>query len=41
MLFVDVQVIGFLSALMGKQGNRQDVLRQKPRFIRLVSVSSW
>ncbi|XP_076462027.1 uncharacterized protein LOC143294538 isoform X2 [Babylonia areolata] len=32
-----VQVIGFLCALMGKQGNRQDVLRQKPRFIRLMS----
>ncbi|KAL8605870.1 hypothetical protein ACOMHN_040514 [Nucella lapillus] len=34
-----VQVIAFLSALMGKQGNRRDVLRQKPRFIRLVRIN--
>ncbi|KAL4236647.1 DNA excision repair protein ERCC-6-like 2 [Mactra antiquata] len=32
-----VQVIGFLSALLGKQGNRVDVMRQKPRFIRKMS----
>ena len=30
------QVIGFLAALLGKQGNRVDVMRQKPQFIRKV-----
>nr|KAG5713963.1 hypothetical protein BaRGS_020291 [Batillaria attramentaria] len=32
-----VQVIGFLSALLGKEGTRMDVMRQKPRFIRMMS----
>ncbi|XP_060584908.1 LOW QUALITY PROTEIN: DNA excision repair protein ERCC-6-like 2 [Ruditapes philippinarum] len=35
-----VQVIGFLSALLDKQGNRVDVMRQKPRFIRKLSDSA-
>ena len=29
-------MIGFLAALLGKQGNRVDVMRQKPQFIRKV-----
>ena len=30
------QVIGFLAALLGKQGSRVDVMRQRPQFIRKV-----
>ncbi|XP_052775381.1 DNA excision repair protein ERCC-6-like 2 isoform X2 [Mya arenaria] len=32
-----IQVIGFLSALLGKKGNRIDIMRQKPGFIRQLS----
>ncbi|XP_064606212.1 DNA excision repair protein ERCC-6-like 2 [Liolophura sinensis] len=32
-----VQVIAFLSALLRKQGNREDVMRLKPKFIRELS----
>ncbi|KAH3696910.1 hypothetical protein DPMN_084393, partial [Dreissena polymorpha] len=32
-----IQVIGFISALLGKKGDKCDVLRQKPRFIRELS----
>ena len=32
-----VQVIGFLSAVLGKTGTKTDVMKQKPRFIRELS----
>ncbi|XP_046356993.2 DNA excision repair protein ERCC-6-like 2 isoform X1 [Haliotis rufescens] len=35
-----VQVIGLLAALLHKQGNRVDVMRLKPKFIRELSDSS-
>ncbi|XP_067677911.1 DNA excision repair protein ERCC-6-like 2 [Haliotis asinina] len=35
-----VQVIGLLAALLHKQGNRMDVMRQKPKFIRELSDTS-
>ncbi|KAK6180078.1 hypothetical protein SNE40_012292 [Patella caerulea] len=36
-----VQVIGFLAALLNKQGNRVDVLKQKPSFIRKLSDTEY
>ncbi|KAK3092117.1 hypothetical protein FSP39_025371, partial [Pinctada imbricata] len=35
-----VQVIGFMLAVLGKQGNRLDVLKHRPKFIREMSDSS-
>lgn len=35
-----LQVIGFLSALLGKEGNKADIMRQKPHFIRKVTTAT-